>query len=349
MKHFCKKRFKGLALVLLFSLIIGNVPCAEAATPRLSKKRVSLKVGKTYRLRLRNATGKTIWKSTNKRVAIVNSKGRIKARKKGRAIIIAKNAGRTFKCRVIVRKKSKRSYSYSYVSKKPTANPATTAAVATSAATNAQKNNVDQYRYWNTLSGYGIAQAIASGTWTAQETAVANMNSGLDYFASRIANMKTIDWATVDYILWEYGTNDFSTGVMVSDTTDTTNLFAYDNTYKQTIETILTAYPNIRIITITPLWRWWSSGSPDYTFVDDSNTHTINDYADNPRLLTAFVNKAKEVSLMYQLPCIDDYYEMGANKFTYLHFFNASDGTHPNEEGRQRIAGHIIPNLLRFA
>ena len=139
MKHFCKKRFKGLALVLLFSLIIGNVPCAEAATPRLSKKRVSLKVGKTYRLRLRNATRKTIWKSTNKRVAIVNSKGRIKARKKGRAIIIAKNAGRTFKCRVIVRKKSKRSYSYSYVSKKPTANPATTAAVATSAATNAQK------------------------------------------------------------------------------------------------------------------------------------------------------------------------------------------------------------------
>lgn len=212
-------------------------------------------------------------------------------------------------------------------------------------ATDAQKNNCDQYRMWNALSGYGLAQAIATGTWTLQDNAVANLAQGLDYFAARLEEMKAIDWSTVDYILWEYGTNDFSTGVMLSDTVDTTNMFAYDNAYRGAIEAILTAYPQIQIIPITPLWRWWSSGSPSYSFVDDSNTHSMTDYLDNSRLLPAFATKAQEIAREYQMPCIDDYWTMGANKLTYLSYYDASDGAHPNAAGRERIAEHIASQL----
>ena len=211
-------------------------------------------------------------------------------------------------------------------------------------ATDAQKNNVDQYRYWNTLSGYGLAGAIASGTWTAQETAASSMSSALDYFQSRVAAMKAINWNTVDYILWEYGTNDFSTSVMLSDTEDTTNMFAYDNAYRGAIELILTAYPHIQIIPITPLWRWWRDGDTT-NFLDDSNTHTMNDYDGTARLLTAFVEKVQAIAREYQMPCIDDYYTMGANKLTYLHYYDNTDGVHPNSEGRARIAEHIASQL----
>ena len=209
-------------------------------------------------------------------------------------------------------------------------------------ATAAQKNQVDQYRYWNTLSGYGLAQAISTGTWTMQEYAVANMASGLNYFSARLIEIEAIDWSTIDYILWEYGTNDFSTKVMLSDATDTTNLFAFDNAYRQTIETISTAYPNIQIIPITPTWRFWEDSG---AYLYDSNTHTMNDYEDTSRLLTAFVAKAQEIAREYQLPFIDDYYTLGANKFTRSAFFDATDGVHPNANGRTRIAEHIASQL----
>ena len=210
-------------------------------------------------------------------------------------------------------------------------------------ATDAEKNQVDQYRYWNTLSGVGLSDAIASGVWTAQDNAVANMASGLDYFASRLASIKAVDWSEVDYIMWEYGTNDFMTKVKLTDITNTTNMFAFDNAYRHVIETILTAYPNIRIITVTPIYRWYQSGG---SFTSDSNTHTENDYTGVSTKLTDFVAMAQSVSREYQLPCIDDYYTLGANKFTRLAYFNSTDGTHPNADGRKRIAEHIAAQLV---
>ena len=210
-------------------------------------------------------------------------------------------------------------------------------------ATDAEKNQVDQYRFWNTLSGVGLADAIASGTWSAQETAVANMSSGLDYFSSRLSSIKVVDWSEVDFIMWEYGTNDFMTKVKLTDNAEATNLFAYDNAFRHVVETILTEYPNIRIITVTPIYRWYQSGG---VFTNDSNTHTENDYTGVSTKLTDFVAMAQSISKEYQLPCIDDYYTLGANKFTRLAYFNSTDGTHPNEQGRQRIAEHIGSQLM---
>lgn len=211
-------------------------------------------------------------------------------------------------------------------------------------ATDAQKNQVDQYRMWNSLSGVDIATAIASGTWTSQEYAAANLSGAFDYFVARIAAMKAIDWTRIDYILWEYGTNDFATGVVLSDESDTDNYFAFDNAYREAIEQILTEYPNVQIIPITPIWRWWPEEGTGACLYD-SNTHTMDDYTGAARLLTAFVAKAQDIAKEYQLPCIDDYYTLGANKFTRLQYFNSTDGTHPNEQGRERIAEHIASQL----
>lgn len=211
-------------------------------------------------------------------------------------------------------------------------------------ATDAQKNQVDQYRMWNALSGVDIAAAIASNTWTNQDYAVEHLAGALDYFPSRLAAVEAIDWTAVDYILWEYGTNDFATGVVLSDESDTTDYFAYDNAYRAAIELILTEYPNVQIIPITPIWRWWPEEGTG-NFLYDSNTHTMDDYTGAPRLLTAFVAKAQDIAKEYQLPCIDDYYTLGANKFTRLQYFDSTDGTHPNAQGRSRIAEHIASQL----
>ena len=203
-------------------------------------------------------------------------------------------------------------------------------------------STAQQYQYWNALSGYGLAQAIATDTWTDQDTAVANLTSPPSYFSDRLTALKAVDFDDVDYILWEYGTNDFSTEVMLSDTEDTTNLFAFDNAYRGAIEAISTAYPNVQIIPITPTWRFWED---DGTYLYDSNTHTMDDYEGTARLLTAFIEEIKDIAKEYQLPCIDDYYTLGANRFTKSAFFDATDGVHPNANGREKIAEHIASQL----
>ena len=197
----------------------------------------------------------------------------------------------------------------------------------------------DQYPYWNALSGAGLADAIASGTWTSQDDAITNMTGKLSYFADRLTAVKAVDWSEVDFIMWEYGTNDFMTEVALTGN----DIYAYDYAYRHAIETLLTAYPNIRIIPVTPIYRWYQS---DGVFTNDSNTHEEDDYAGISNKLTDFVEKAQEVSKEYQLPCIDDYYTLGANRYSRLAYFDSTDGTHPNANGRKRIAEHISAQLM---
>ena len=47
--------------------------------------------------------GKVKWSSSNKKVATVNSKGKVVAKKKGTAKISAKVGGKTYRCKVTVK------------------------------------------------------------------------------------------------------------------------------------------------------------------------------------------------------------------------------------------------------
>ncbi|MBO5372765.1 MAG: Ig-like domain-containing protein [Lachnospiraceae bacterium] len=95
-----------LAVICLIVLFLA-VPCqAEpiqaASNPKLSKKSVRLIKGETIKLKLKGAKGKVTWKSTKKAIASVNKKGIVKARKKGNAKIVARYAGKSYKCKVWV-------------------------------------------------------------------------------------------------------------------------------------------------------------------------------------------------------------------------------------------------------
>ena len=72
----------------------------------LNKKAITLIKGKKYALKLNNAVPKKVkWVSSNKKIAKVSSKGVVKAKKPGKATIVAKYGGKTYKCVVTVKKK----------------------------------------------------------------------------------------------------------------------------------------------------------------------------------------------------------------------------------------------------
>ena len=77
---------------------------SEAANPTLSKKKLTVKVGKSKTLKVNDAEGTVKWSSNKKKVAKVNKNGKITGVKAGKATITAKVDGKTLKCKVTVKK-----------------------------------------------------------------------------------------------------------------------------------------------------------------------------------------------------------------------------------------------------
>lgn len=110
MKKTRKKGIRSLALLLALILAIGFSPVTNVeakAAPRLNYKKVTLVQGKKKRLKVRNLSRrrKVKWYSTKKSVATVNRKGIVKAKRKGKAYIVAKVGKKKYRCKVIVKKK----------------------------------------------------------------------------------------------------------------------------------------------------------------------------------------------------------------------------------------------------
>ena len=69
----------------------------------INKERLSLRVGGSYRLKIRGGGGIPSYKSSNPEVATVKWTGRVKAKAKGRAVITVRAQGKTFQCTVNVK------------------------------------------------------------------------------------------------------------------------------------------------------------------------------------------------------------------------------------------------------
>lgn len=101
-----------LMLMLVLALAVPTFAKSKAKKPKLSQKKVTLETGGKVTLTLKNAkASKVKWSSTNKKVATVK-KGKVTAKwkntKKSKTCYIkAKYKGKTYKCKVTVKKVQK--------------------------------------------------------------------------------------------------------------------------------------------------------------------------------------------------------------------------------------------------
>lgn len=100
-----KALFVVLMVVSLFALS-GTAMAGQRV--KLNRKKVTLKPGQRCQLVLKNAKAKKVkWSSSNKKVAAVNKKGRVTAKKKGTSVITAKYKGRKYTATIKVKGKGK--------------------------------------------------------------------------------------------------------------------------------------------------------------------------------------------------------------------------------------------------
>lgn len=111
-KKATKRWVKTLSLIMVISLCLQNTGgfVYAAQKPVLSKKSLVLKVGKSKKIYVKRVSKKVKkkWKSKNKKIAAVNKKGKITAKKPGKTTIICtfRYKGKTYrkKCKVTVKK-----------------------------------------------------------------------------------------------------------------------------------------------------------------------------------------------------------------------------------------------------
>lgn len=205
--------------------------------------------------------------------------------------------------------------------------------------------------YWRAFSMFALADAITTGVWTDQDAAIADAPSGMPaYFAETLALLKTIDFSTVDYITIGYGVNDFTGDIFIDERSGLTEVQYFKGALEYSIRTILAAYPNIRIIDITPCWKWFPNSETGLLDYDSDDAQAVNS---RNLTLPDYVEACKTVCEKYHIPCIDTYTELGFNPYSYKAYFNvkgvdgavASDGTHPKQAGRQLRADRIVGQL----
>jgi lysophospholipase L1-like esterase len=137
-------------------------------------------------------------------------------------------------------------------------------------------------------------------------------------------------------ILIHYGTNDWSSGVVNIGTGNISDNYDFKGMMKLSIQTILTAYPKIKIVFDTITWRDVAN-IPDVTG-NDFLTAT-NSKGNTPADFNTAIN---EICAKYYLNCNNLTYGLfnSYNKNIYL-----QDTTHPNDKGWQLMAEKVASLL----
>ena len=176
---------------------------------------------------------------------------------------------------------------------------------------------------WRAFDGANLIHAKITDTWTDQDEYAEDVAS---YVATEtLPLLKSVDMTKVDIVILAYGTNDFTAPKSISDVSAA---------YLSVISEILTAYPSIRILCITPPWRMFSSGTVDGDVYENSNNDTLRNFGDG---IEAAI-KAKHI------PVINMLNELPWRAETVEYYLD-SEQVHPNTNGN-KVYAHVVNGKL---
>lgn len=166
-----------MALLMLITTVLFSVPANAAAAPALSATKLSVYVGKTATLKMKNTNAKVAWATSNKGIATVDSKGVVKGIKAGNANITATVNKKKYVCKVTVKNAPAPALS------------ATTLSVYVGKTATLKMNNTNAKVTWST-SNKSIATVNSNGV-------VKGVKAGNANITATVSNKKYICKVTV--------------------------------------------------------------------------------------------------------------------------------------------------------
>lgn len=182
-----------------------------------------------------------------------------------------------------------------------------------------------------------IIDAMVSGNWSVHETqaeSVRNSTPAYSYFPDTVAMLKTIDFSKIDAITLAYGTIDWSDGK---------NADYVVSELKASIDKIQLNFPEMRILVITPIWRYFTMGS--------SSSDDYKEYGEG-YTLREWAKKIEDAAKEKHVSVLNAYENMPLSYNNASTYFDKStsnaDGLHHinlNEKGNQMYAQLISGKL----
>lgn len=177
------------------------------------------------------------------------------------------------------------------------------------------------------FSMYQLAEAIRTNNFSAQTTAAATLTQHAD----ALARLTAINWSEVATVTIAYGTNDFGGDLPIGTSADTTGA-TFRGAIKLTIERLLTAYPRLELVFVTPMWRQRQATGDGKDATNYPNG--LGEY------LVEYVDAELDQAALYQIPALDNYRSCGINLQTHAVYLD--DGLHARTEpGNELLAKRI--------
>ena len=104
-----KKKIGILFCIMITALAFSLSPVTAGsaqAKVKLNHSSKTIAVGSTLQLKVKGTKKTIVWKSSDKKIAVVSNKGKVKAKKVGKCIITAKAGRKKLKCKVTVESKA---------------------------------------------------------------------------------------------------------------------------------------------------------------------------------------------------------------------------------------------------
>ena len=166
---------------------------------------------------------------------------------------------------------------------------------------------------YDALDFWKIADAIVAGNYTDAKAAAAELTSNF-------ANIDNVNWSAVDYVTVAYGTNDLAFGAAIDNESNPLDTATICGALRYGIKAINGKYPNIRFKVLGVVYRSADAVTPA----------KIVECNEALRSAAAYVGAE----------FVDGYGINAGNSGTFLY-----DGTHPNANGKVRIAETLARSI----
>lgn len=185
----------------------------------------------------------------------------------------------------------------------------------------------------NTFSLPRLVDSIISGDWSLQD--IVYNTQGYEQHAQQLDKLKNIDFSTVDFVSISLGTNDLASNTPFEIENDPLNPNSVNGAFRYSISRMLQAYPQLKFIITTPIYRF--SGSPS----------TGEDYMNHGRGIQDFVDDYIELGKEIRVPVINLFNNISVNKYNKDYYWgtNGGDGLHPNNNMKE-LMGNTIAGWL---
>lgn len=187
------------------------------------------------------------------------------------------------------------------------------------------------------LSLAGLTESVLAGDFGPQQTVRLRENA-TEYFSEVIDGLEQVDFSQVETILLQYGVNDYHVGTKIDNFQDPYDTYTYLGALRRAVGSLREVNPDVRIVLVTPTYAWLIYSDPPMTYDEaDQGGGTLEEY------VNAAVRTAEELDI----EVIDVYHDFYPHENWEDWKLYTTDGLHPNEQGRRKLAERIAETLRK--